>query len=236
MNTDLNLFIAFGAGFLSFISPCTLPLYPAFLSYITGVSFGDIKKGKGLMQKKAILHTLFFLFGFSLIFIALGFSTTFVSSLFREYDEIIRQFGGILLVIVGLVTAGIFTPQFLMKERKFELKSRPAGYIGSALIGLVFAAGWTPCTGPILAGIFALGVSNPDAAIWYMLAYVIGFALPFFFLSFFVTRLSWMQRNGQKLVKVGGYIMIVLGIIIFFNTMTIFNRLLSPIFGDFIGF
>ncbi|MBQ0138450.1 MAG: sulfite exporter TauE/SafE family protein [Kurthia sp.] len=236
MNTDINLLLAFGAGFLSFISPCTLPLYPAFLSYITGVSFGDLKDGKGMMQKKAILHTLFFLLGFSLVFIALGFGTSLVKTFFVQYDEAIRQFGGILIVIFGLVVSGLFTPKFLMKERKFELKNRPAGYIGSALIGLVFAAGWTPCTGPILAGIMALGISNPDSAVWYMLAYVIGFSIPFFVLSFFISRLNWIRKNSQRFVKVGGYIMIVMGVILFFNGMTLFNRLLSPIFGDFIGF
>ncbi|MEG0381292.1 MAG: cytochrome c biogenesis protein CcdA [Kurthia sp.] len=236
MNTDVNFLLAFGAGFLSFISPCTLPLYPAFISYITGVSYGELKNGKGMMQRKAILHTLFFLLGFSLIFISLGFSTTYVHQIFAQYDEVIRQFGGILLVIFGLVMAGIFAPNFLMKERKFELKKRPAGYVGSAIIGLVFAAGWTPCTGPILAGIFALGITNPDSAVGYMIAYVLGFAIPFFVLSFFVTRLKWFQRNGQKFVKVGGYLMIAIGVLIFFNKMTIFNQLLAPIFGDFIGF
>lgn len=236
MNTDLSIFLAFGAGFLSFISPCTLPLYPAFLSYITGVSFNEVKDGKAMRQRKAILHTLFFLIGFSLIFIALGYSTTFVHTFFVKYDDIVMKFGGILIVVFGLVVTGIFTPNFLMKERKFELKNRPAGYLGSALIGLIFAAGWTPCTGPILAGIFALGLSNPESSIWYMIAYVVGFAIPFFVLSFFVSRMNWIRNNSQKLVKFGGYVMIVMGVVIFFDGMTIFNRLLSPIFGDFIGF
>lgn len=238
MNTDINLLLAFGAGFLSFISPCTLPLYPAFLSYITGVSFGDLKDGKGMRSKKAILHTLFFLLGFSIIFIALGFGTSIpvVKNFFFNYQDPVRQIGGILIVIFGLVITGIFTPKFLMKERKFELKNRPTGYLGSAIIGLVFAAGWTPCTGPILAGIFALGVSNPDSAVGYMIAYVIGFSIPFFVLSFFITRLNWMRKNSQKIVLIGGYIMIIVGIVIFFNWMTFFNSLLAPIFGDFIGF
>lgn len=190
MNTDVNVFLAFGAGFLSFISPCTLPLYPAFLSYITGVSFDQLKSQKGMMQRRAILHTVFFLIGFSMIFIALGFGASFVKGIFVRYDELIRQVGGILIVVFGLVITGIFTPKFLMKDRKFELKSRPSGYIGSILIGLVFAAGWTPCTGPILGSIMLLGSTHPDSAIWYMLAYVLGFSIPFFVLSFFVSRMN----------------------------------------------
>ncbi|HWI49536.1 MAG TPA: cytochrome c biogenesis protein CcdA [Rummeliibacillus sp.] len=236
MNTDINLFFSFGAGFLSFISPCTLPLYPAFLSYITGVSFNQLKNEKGMLQKRAILHTLFFLLGFSVIFVVLGFSTSFVKGFFVQYDELIRQIGGILIVVFGLVITGIFTPEFLMKDRKFEFKNRPSGYLGSMLIGLVFAAGWTPCTGPILAAIAALGTTNPDSAIWYMLAYVLGFSIPFFVLSFFVSRMDWIRRNSQKFVKIGGYIMIVVGVILFFDGMTVLNRLLTPIFGGFQGF
>ncbi|AMW98947.1 cytochrome c biogenesis CcdA family protein [Rummeliibacillus stabekisii] len=236
MNTDVNVFLAFGAGFLSFISPCTLPLYPAFLSYITGVSFDQLKNQKGMMQRRAILHTVFFLIGFSMIFIALGFGASFVKGIFVRYDELIRQVGGILIVVFGLVITGIFTPKFLMKDRKFELKSRPSGYIGSILIGLVFAAGWTPCTGPILGSIMLLGSTHPDSAIWYMLAYVLGFSIPFFVLSFFVSRMNWIRRNSQKIVKVGGYIMIVVGIVLFFDGMTYFNRLISPLFGGFQGF
>ncbi|MCM3316359.1 cytochrome c biogenesis protein CcdA [Rummeliibacillus stabekisii] len=236
MNTDVNVFLAFGAGFLSFISPCTLPLYPAFLSYITGVSFDQLKNQKGMMQRRAILHTVFFLIGFSMIFIALGFGASFVKGIFVRYDELIRQVGGILIVVFGLVITGIFTPKFLMKDRKFELKSRPSGYIGSILIGLVFAAGWTPCTGPILGSIMLLGSTHPDSAIWYMLAYVLGFSIPFFVLSFFVSRMNWIRKNSQKIVKVGGYIMIVVGIVLFFDGMTYFNRLISPLFGGFQGF
>lgn len=236
MNTDLNLFLAFGAGFLSFISPCTLPLYPAFLSYITGISFNQLKNEKGMMQKRAILHTLCFLIGFSVIFIALGFGTTFVRSFFVQYDELIRQIGGILIVIFGLMITGIFTPEFLMKDRKIEFKNRPSGYLGSVLIGLVFAAGWTPCTGPILAAIFTMGATNPDSAMGYMLAYVLGFAVPFFVLSFFISRMNWIRQHSQKIVKIGGYIMIIVGIILFFDGMTYLNRLLTPIFGDFQGF
>ena len=101
---------------------------------------------------------------------------------------------------------------------------------------MAFAAGWTPCTGPILAAVIVMAGSNPDAGIWYMLAYVFGFAIPFFVLSFFVTRLNWIRKNSNLIVKVGGYIMIVLGLILFFDGLTYIIRILSPIFGDFTGF
>ncbi|WP_332645441.1 cytochrome c biogenesis CcdA family protein [Lysinibacillus sp. 54212] len=236
MATDINVFFAFGAGFLSFISPCTLPLYPAFLSYITGMTLDELKNEKGMMQRRAILHTLFFLLGFSIIFIAIGFSASLAKDFFFNYQDLIRQIGAILIVIFGLIIVGLLQIDFLMKDRKFQFKNRPGGYFGSVLIGLAFAAGWTPCTGPILASIILLAGTNPDAGLGYMLAYYFGFAIPFFILSFFISRMNWIRTHSQKIVKIGGYIMIAVGILLFFNGLDYIIRLLSPIFGGFTGF
>jgi len=236
MGTDLNIFLAFGAGFLSFISPCTLPLYPAFLSYITGMSFDDLKSERGMLQKNAILHTLFFLLGFSLIFIAIGFGTSFARDFLVNYQTILRQVGALLIVVFGLMIVGLLQINFLMKDHKIQFKNRPSGFIGSVLIGVAFAAGWTPCTGPILMSIILLASSNPDSGMFYMLAYFLGFAVPFFLLSFFITRMTWIRTHSQKIVKVGGYIMIVVGILLFFDGLTYITRILQPIFGDFTGF
>lgn len=236
MATDINIFLAFGAGFLSFISPCTLPLYPAFLSYITGMTLDELKEEKGMLQKRAILHTLFFLIGFSIIFIAIGFSASLAKDFFIQYKDLLRQVGAILIVVFGLMIVGLLQIDFLMKDRKFQFKNRPGGYIGSALIGLAFAAGWTPCTGPILMSIIALAGANPEAGMWYMLAYYFGFAIPFFILGFFISRLGWIRRNSQKIVKIGGWIMIAVGVLLFFNGMDYIIRLLSPFFGGFTGF
>lgn len=236
MATDINVFLAFGAGFLSFISPCTLPLYPAFLSYITGMTLDELKAEKGMLQKRAILHTLFFLIGFSIIFIAIGFSASLAKDFFILYQDLLRQVGAILIVIFGLMIVGLLQIDFLMKDRKFQFKNRPSGYAGSALIGLAFAAGWTPCTGPILMSIIALAGTNPDAGLWYMLAYYFGFAIPFFIMSFFISRMNWIRRNSQKIVKIGGWIMIAVGILLFFDGLDYIIRILSPIFGGFTGF
>lgn len=236
MATDVNIWLAFGAGFLSFISPCTLPLYPAFLSYITGMSIEEIKTDKKKMQRRGMFHTLFFLLGFSAIFIALGFATSWLGTFFIQYGDLIRQIGAILIIVFGLLVIGIFKPEFLMSEKKLQFKNRPSGYFGSSLIGIAFAAGWQPCTGPILAAVLVMAGSNPDQGVLYMLAYVLGFAIPFFLLSFFVTRTQWIKKYSDKIMKVGGYIMIVLGIILFFDGLTWIIRILSPIFGDFTGF
>lgn len=234
--SDINIFLAFGAGFLSFISPCCLPLYPAFLSYITGMSVNELKTDNAMLQRRSLLHTIFFLIGFSVIFIAIGFGTSFIGEFFLDYKDLIRQLGAIFIVIFGLVVIGVFTPEALMKDRKFEFKNKPTGFLGSVLIGMAFAAGWTPCTGPILASVLALAASNPGSGVIYMTSYVLGFAIPFFVLSFFIGKMQWIRRNSGKIVKVGGYVMILVGIMLFFNWMTPLLAYFTSIFGGFQGF
>ena len=236
MGADINLFLAFGAGFLSFISPCTLPLYPAFLSYITGMSLDDLQSESKRMNKTGMLHTLFFLIGFSIIFVALGFGTSFLGTFFYENMDIIRQIGAILIVLLGLMIIGLFTPEFLMKERKLQFKNRPTGYFGTFLIGLAFSAGWTPCMGPIIGSIIVLAGTNPGSGMLYMLTYVLGFAIPFFILSFFVTKIAAIRKYSGTIMKIGGYVMIAVGILLFFDGMTYLIGLLDPIFGGFTGF
>jgi cytochrome c-type biogenesis protein len=234
--SDVNIFLAFGAGFLSFISPCCLPLYPAFLSYITGMSVAKLQTENALLQKRSLLHTIFFLLGFSVIFIAMGFATSFVGNFFTQYKDLIRQLGGIFIVFFGLVIVGILKPEFLMKDRRFEFKNRPSGYIGSALIGMAFSAGWTPCTGPILTAVIMLAATNPGSAMIYMIAYILGFAIPFLILSFFIGRMKWIRKHSGKIMKVGGYIMIVMGILLYFDWMTKIINIFQSLFGGFTGF
>lgn len=234
---DVNLLLAFAAGVLSFISPCCLPLYPAFLSYITGMSVDELQNGKGILQKRAMLHTTFFLIGFSIIFIALGFSTSLFGDLFSYYGDLIRQLGAILIVLLGLVILGVFRPKFMMTEKRMTFKDRPSGYLGSSVIGIAFAAGWTPCTGPILAGVIALGVSNPDQALVYMIAYILGFSIPFFFMSFFIGRMKWVKKYNRIIMKIGGIAMLIMGVILYFDWMTKLTSFLSNnFFNGFTGF
>ncbi|MCM3568123.1 cytochrome c biogenesis CcdA family protein [Neobacillus mesonae] len=234
--SDVNIFLALGAGFLSFISPCCLPLYPAFLSYITGMSVAELKTENALLQRRSLFHTICFLIGFSIIFIAMGFGTSLIGSFFREYKDLIRQLGGIFIIFFGLVIVGILKPEIMMKDRRYEFKNRPSGYIGSVLIGMAFSAGWTPCTGPILAVVLTLAANNPSSGMMYMIAYVLGFAIPFLILSFFIGRMKWIKKHSVKIMKIGGYIMIVMGIVLFFDWMTKIISIFQTFFGDFTGF
>jgi len=233
---QLNLLLAFGAGLLSFVSPCSLPLYPAFLSYVTGISFNELKEEKGILRRKSLIHTLLFLFGFSIIFMALGFSTSFIGQIFIQYKEFLRQIGAIIMVFFGLVILGFFKIDILQSEKKIHFKKRPKGYFGSVLIGMGFAAGWTPCTGPILAGVIALGVSDPGKGMLYMLFYVLGFSIPFLIMSLFIGKMKFLQRKNGLFMKIGGAIMIVMGVLLYFDMMTKIIAFLTPIFGGFTGF
>lgn len=233
----LNLFIAFSAGVLSFVSPCTLPIYPGFLSYVTGVSVSELKQENGMLHRRAILHTTFFLIGFSMIFIALGFSTSLIGNLFYQYSDLLRRIGAIIVCFFGLVAIGLIRPRFLMQDKKFTFRNRPSGYFGSILIGLGFAAGWTPCMGTILAAVLGLAFSSPGPDIPYMVAYVLGFAVPFFILSFFLGKLGWIKRHSAKTMQVGGYVMLVMSVFLFFDWMTKISSFLSSyVFNGFQGF
>ncbi|MFS0782146.1 cytochrome c biogenesis CcdA family protein [Bacillus sp. 1P06AnD] len=233
----MNIFLAFGAGFLSFISPCSLPIYPAFLSYITGMSVGELKSENAMLKKRSILHTLFFIIGFSFIFILLGFGTSYIGSFLRNYDSLIRQVGGILIIFFGLVIVGLFQPAFLMKEHKMAFKNRPGGYLGSILIGLAFSLGWTPCTGPILSAVLSMAINDSNRAIPYMVAYVLGFAIPFFILSFFIGKLNWIRKHNRTIVKIGGIIMILMGVLLYFDGLNyISSFFVNKVFDGWKGF
>ncbi|WP_373895234.1 cytochrome c biogenesis CcdA family protein [Virgibacillus natechei] len=233
--SEINIFIAFGAGFLSFISPCVLPLYPVFLSYITGMSVSEIQDENKKINKKALLHTIFFLLGFSSIFIMIGFTTTFISEFLLTYQDLIRQIGAIVIIFFGLIIVGALNFGFLMKDKKITFKNRPSGFIGSIIIGMAFSLGWTPCMGPILAIVLSLAATNPDIGMVMMISYILGFSIPFLLLSYFIGKFKWIKKHNNRLVKIGGYIMIFMGIALFFDWMTKLTSLLAGWFG-FSGF
>lgn len=233
---EINLFLAFGAGLLSFISPCSLPLYPAFLSYITGMTVDELKSERGILRKRALIHTLLFLLGFSIVFLAIGLSTSFIGQFFLTYQDLLRQLGAIILVFFGLVLTGVLQFNFLLKDKKIQFRKRPTGYLGSVLIGLGFAAGWTPCTGPILAGVIALGVSNPEMGLFYMTFYILGFSIPFLIMSLFIDKMNFIKRYANRFMVFGGIVMIIMGILLYFDWMTVIISFLIPLFGGFTGF
>jgi cytochrome c-type biogenesis protein len=230
---DVNVWFAFWAGLASFISPCCLPLYPSFLSYITGISVSELKSGSKTreMRNSTMLHSLFFILGFTIIFMLMGMTAGVLAEKFQDNKDLIRQIAAILIFMMGLVMLGIFQPMWLMKERKLQLKWKPAGYLGSVLIGMGFAAGWSPCVGPMLGAILALSATEPGTWLYLISAYSLGFAIPFFVLTFFLGSTKWIVRYSAILMKIGGVLMIIISILLYTDQMiriTIFFNQHTP--------
>lgn len=234
----LGMLLAMSAGALSFLSPCVLPIFPAYLSYITGVSVKELQGNQtAKIRGKLLKHSIVFLFGVSLVFISLGASASFLGQwiqtlLLGDSGLFIQRIAGIFLIIMGLFIAGWINITALMKEKRFHYSKRPTGYIGTFFVGLGFAAGWTPCIGPIFGSILLLAASNPAQGMVYTVMYVIGFALPFLTLTFFLGSTKWIVRRSQMIMKVGGVIMILMGLVLFFGQMPRISAFLLDLIKD----
>ncbi|MBO9607437.1 MAG: cytochrome c biogenesis protein CcdA [Paenibacillaceae bacterium] len=235
---EANLWIAFWAGFASFVSPCCLPLYPSYLSYITGISVGEIKAGgaNAGVRFRTLTHSLAFIAGFTIVFIFLGMGAGLIGNLLFDYRDLIRQLAALLILLMGLFMLGVFQPQWLLRERKFQFKWKPAGYLGSVLIGMGFAAGWSPCVGPILGSILSIAATEPGTWFPLMLAYSLGFAIPFFLLAFFIGSTKWILRYSNLLMKISGVLMIVIAILLFTGQMTQITIWLNKITPEWLKF
>lgn len=183
-----------------------------------------------------MLHTLSFILGFSIIFFALGATAGFLGNFLLDYGQLMSQFAAILLLIMGLFLLGIFQPQWLMKERKLQIPFRRAGYFGSVLVGIGFAAGWSPCVGPILSAILVLAATEPGTWFSLTLAYSIGFAVPFFVMSFFIGSTKWLLRYSNLVMKAGGVLMIVIAFLLYTGRMTQITLWLNRITPEWLKF
>ncbi|WP_219836421.1 cytochrome c biogenesis CcdA family protein [Paenibacillus sp. R14(2021)] len=236
--SDVTVWAAFGAGIASFISPCCLPLYPSYLSYITGVSVSDLKSehpGREV-RMRTMSHTLFFILGFSVVYYTLGYGTNAFAELFSQYQGLIRQLSAVLIILMGLILMGLIQPRVLLKEMKMPLRMKKSGYLASFIFGIGFSAGWSPCTGPILASILLMAASEPGT--WFELttAYALGFAIPFFVLAFFIGSTRWIVRYSSIMMKIGGAVMLLMGILLFSDQMTKITIWLNSITPEFMKF
>ncbi|MGD2081231.1 MAG: cytochrome c biogenesis protein CcdA [Nitrospirota bacterium] len=220
--TEVTYPLAFAAGVLSFLSPCVLPLVPSYVSFITGMSFEELTEeaDKARIRRLTITNSLAFVLGFSVVFIALGASTSYVGQMFRLYQEEIRIVGGILVIIFGLFIMGLFKMDFLMREKKFHLQGRPSGYLGVFVVGIVFAAGWTPCIGPILGGILLYATSQGSTALGLKLLsiYSLGLAIPFLLsalaINSFLSYSKKVQKYMRAIMFVSGLVLIAFGVLL----------------------
>lgn len=233
--SQISLFAAFSAGLLSFVSPCVLPLVPSYISYITGLSVDQLanRVERHRYRKTIVINSLLFIAGFSGVFIGFGASASLVGQLLASYQDFLRRIGGILIIIFGLYLMGVLNLRFLSTEKRLHFKSRPAGYLGSFLVGVAFAAAWTPCVGPVL-GTILLYASTTDAlmdGVTLLTAYSLGLGLPLFATSLGVDRfLTYFKQVHAYLwgvSTVSGVLLVVVGVMVYANTLTMVTSFLD---------
>jgi cytochrome c-type biogenesis protein len=234
---DISIPMAFLAGLLSFLSPCVLPLLPSYVSFITGVSFEQLTSGgdRKRVRLLTVTNSLAFIAGFSAVFISLGASSSFFGQLFYRYQEWMRIGGGILVIIFGLFISGLAKFDFLLREKRFHLHGKPAGYLGSFIVGMTFAAAWSPCIGPILGTILLYAASEGSTSYGLKLlsVYSLGLALPFFVsslaLNTFLSYSKILYRFMRIIMFVSGLLLVLFGIMLLSNKV----REISRFFPDF---
>lgn len=229
---NVSYIVAFAAGLLTYLSPCLLPLIPAFIAYITGVSSQDLRDAekKRFLRKKTIIHSILFILGFSIVFILLGLTATLVGKTLFQYQKAIRIAGGILIILFGLQLMGVLNFDFLTRERKLSIATKGASYIGSFLIGVTFAAAWTPCAGPILGSILVLAGTKANVLMGAKLltVYSLGIAVPFFITAILVDSFLEYFNRIKKLMGIiniiGGVFLIIVGILVATNYLAIISE------------
>lgn len=219
---NVSIFIALSAGFISFLSPCILPLIPSYMAFITGISLEELSHEKNLkrVRKIVIINSLLFILGFSIIFIALGASATFMGKFLSRNIQWFEIVGGCVVILLGLHFIGIFRLKFLNREKKIHLKDKPLGFIGTVLVGMAFGAGWTPCVGPILGAILTMAATTQNIfkGIVLLAFYSVGLGLPFLISGLIIHKFFEYFKAVRKYFKVitavGGILLIILGVLL----------------------
>jgi len=234
-SSSVNLFVAFSAGLLSFLSPCVLPLVPSYIGFITGLGLEDITRAR----RTTLVHALLFVLGFSMIFVALGAGATLLGQLLLAYRLWIARIGGVVIIALGLWMLGVFQWGALQQERRVHLTDKPLGYLGTVLVGIAFGAGWTPCLGPILGAILVVAgnEANLGRGMALLASYSFGLAIPFLLSAIALERFfAFFQRFRSKLGmvnRVAGVLLIVVGLLLitgWFATLAAWLQAYTPDF------
>lgn len=236
--TEIGFFIALAAGVLSFLSPCVLPLVPAYLSFVTGMSLEELEGGSD--RRRTLVYALLFTAGFSLVFILLGASASFLGQFFRHYEEWIARIGGVVIILLGLHLTGVLRITPLLREKRVHVADRPAGYIGAVGVGMAFGAGWTPCIGPVLGAILTMAWVQETfwSGVGLLSVYSLGLAVPFLVTALAVDRfLAAFQRFRRFLPAIqvaSGVLLVLLGILLVTGAFTAMAGWLVPLTPDFL--
>jgi len=228
--------IAFIAGLLSFLSPCVLPLIPSYVGFLTGLTLEELEVRRGT----ALLHAIWFVAGFSVVFVALGATASALGVVLLHSQVWIGRIGGAIVILFGLYLLGVLRPAFLMRDRRIELARKPLGYAGSALVGVTFGAAWTPCIGPILGAILTMAAAQASLVLGagLLTAYALGLAVPFLLAAVALDRfLVWFQKFRPYLVwveRVAGVLLIVLGLLLVTDRFTLLASWLQGLTPEFL--
>lgn len=230
MSESLGVLVAFSAGLFSFLSPCVLPLFPSYLSFITGMSVdrltNEVTAGA---RTRVLLHSVAFILGFSVVFVSLGASFSAAGQFLLDYRDWIRIGGGVLIVVFGLYIAGVLRVGILGRTQQLQIRSKPAGLLGSFLVGLTFAIGWTPCVGPILGAILSLAGTSETVqrGIGLLIAYSAGLGVPFLVSAVALGAFLKFFKRYRPLIPVmeraAGVILVVVGVLVFTNYYVVLN-------------
>ena len=214
---------AFIAGLLSFLSPCVLPLIPAYFSFITGLSVDEMTADNRQIRQRVILSTLAYVAGFSFIFILFGASASFLGGVASQYSWVIRYFGGTIVLVFGLHLLGVINIKGFQFEKRFHVKKKPVHLLGTFVIGMAFGAGWTPCIGPMLGSILIVAGNQETIlkGVWLLAVYSAGLALPFILISIFINSMLGFMKRATRLIgiinKIAGILLIAIGLLLIFD-------------------
>jgi cytochrome c-type biogenesis protein len=234
--TDVSYVAAFAGGFLSFISPCVLPLIPGYLSFVSGVSMEEVRTGKATSSSKRrlLVASLAFVAGFSLVFIALGASASAIGTFLMSRLPILGKIAGVLIIVFGLHTMGVFRLRLLDTEKRVQTERKPTSLLGAMLVGIAFAFGWTPCIGPILGTILVMAGRKETISegVLLLTVYSAGLGIPFLLTSLAVNRFftasARIRKHYHAIEVASGALLIAIGVLIFTNQFTIIARYLQP--------
>jgi cytochrome c-type biogenesis protein len=228
MGQSIGVVVAFTAGLFSFLSPCVLPLFPSYVSFITGMSVADLTADlTAATRRRVLLHAVAFILGFSAVFVALGASFSAAGQFLLDYRDWIRRIGGALIVVFGLYIAGVLKIGFFGRTQQWQLREKPAGYLGA--VGITFAIGWTPCVGPILGAILSLAgtAETVQRGIGLLIAYSAGLGLPFLLsalaLGPFLTFFKRYRPFIPVVERAAGLVLVVVGVLVYTNYYVVLN-------------
>jgi len=231
--SDISLLMAFAAGFISFISPCVLPLIPGYLSFVSGVSVDELGEAAAKSRARVLAATLLFVAGFAIVFILLGASAGLTGSWFISYKSILIKIAGIVIIIFALFTMEIIKIPQLYGTKRLQFSKQRFGIWGALPLGAAFGFAWTPCVGPILASIYAVAMTSQsfNQGIMLLSAYALGLGIPFIATAlFFNTALSafkWIKNNYRVVNIASGLLLLAMGVLILTGQMQVLNRLIQ---------